>query len=80
MKIVILLTSIYACLETAVTGYLEYKENNNQGVGIFLYILAAFCLIVPNLVVWEKLIQLSFSQFSQNQFFLSAYLLQSHVY
>ena len=51
MKIIILLTSIYACLETAVTGYLEYKENNNKGVGIFLYVLAAFCLIVPNLVV-----------------------------
>ena len=51
MGIVIFLTSLYACLETAITGYLEYKENNNKAVGIFLYVLAAFCLIVPNLVV-----------------------------
>ena len=50
MEIVIFLTSIYACLETAITGYLEYKENN-KGTGIFLYILAAFCLIAPNFVV-----------------------------
>ena len=51
MEIVIFLTSIYACIETSITGYLEYKENNNKGVGIFLYVLAIFCLIVPNLVV-----------------------------
>lgn len=51
MEIVIFLTSIYACIETAITGYLEYKENNNKCVGIFLYILAVFCLIVPNFVV-----------------------------
>ena len=51
MEIVIFLTSIYACIETAITGYLEYKENNNKGVGIFLYILVVFCLIVPNFVV-----------------------------
>ena len=51
MEIVIFLTSIYACLETAITGYMEYKENNNKGVGIFLYVLAVFCLIMPTLVV-----------------------------
>ncbi len=51
MEIVIFLTSIYACIETAITGYLEYTENQNKGVGIFLYVLATFCLIVPNLVV-----------------------------
>ena len=51
MEIVVFLTSIYAFIETAITGYFEYKENNNKGVGIFLYILAVFCLIVPNFVV-----------------------------
>lgn len=51
MTIVIFLTSIYACLETAITGYLEYTENNNKFSGILLYILSAFCLIVPTLVV-----------------------------
>ena len=50
MTLVIFLTSIYACMETAITGYLEYTENNNKKVGILLYVLAAFCLIVPVLV------------------------------
>lgn len=50
MVLVIFLTSIYACMETAITGYLEYTENNNKKVGIFLYALSVFCLIVPLLV------------------------------
>lgn len=50
MTLVIFLTSIYACMETAITGYLEYTENNNKIVGVFLYLLAIFCLIVPVLV------------------------------
>lgn len=50
MALVIFLTSIYACMETAIIGYLEYTENNNKKVGIFLYVLSAFCLIVPVLV------------------------------
>ena len=71
MEIVIFFTSIYACLETAVTGYLEYKENNNKGVGIFLYILAALCLIVPNLVVWEEK---SLSLHCDKLFFIKLYI------
>lgn len=51
MKLIIFLVSIYTFLETVITGYLEYTENNNKKVGIFLYILAAFCLIAPNFVV-----------------------------
>lgn len=50
MAIIIFFTSIYACIETAITGYHEYTDNNKK-VGIFLYILAVFCLIVPILVV-----------------------------
>ncbi len=49
MGIVIFLASIYVFLETAITGYVEYKDNNKK-VGIILYILAIFCLIVPNLI------------------------------
>lgn len=51
MTLVILITSIYAFLETAITGYLEYTQNSNRKVGIFLYVLATFCLIVPVLVI-----------------------------
>lgn len=47
MTLVILIASIYAFLETAITGYLEYTQNSNKKAGILLYILAAFCLIVP---------------------------------
>ena len=51
MKLVVFLACIYVFLETVITGYFEYKQNNNKGVGIFLYILAVFCLIAPNFVV-----------------------------
>lgn len=51
MSLVIFLTSIYACMETAITGYLEYTENNNKFTGILLYILSIFCLVVPSFVV-----------------------------
>lgn len=51
MNIIIFLTSIYAFLETAITGYIEYTENNNKLVGIIIFLLALFCLIVPNLVI-----------------------------
>lgn len=51
MTIVILIASIYAFLETAITGYLEYTKNNNKIAGILLYILAVFCLIVPVFVI-----------------------------
>lgn len=51
MTIVIFLTSIYAFLETAITGYLEYTKNNNKCSGILLYILAIFCLVVPTLLI-----------------------------
>ena len=47
MTLVILIASIYAFLETAITGYLEYTQNNNKITGILLYILAVFCLIAP---------------------------------
>ena len=50
MLIVILIASIYTFLETVITGYLEYK-NNNKPVGILLYVIAVFCLIAPSLVV-----------------------------
>lgn len=50
MVLVIFLSSIYAFLETAITAYLEYTENNNKKIGIFLYILSVFCLIIPVLV------------------------------
>lgn len=46
MEFVILITCIYAFLETAISGYFEFKEN--KFVGILLFILAIFCLIVPN--------------------------------
>lgn len=46
MAIVVLIASIYTFLETVITGYLEYK-NNNKPVGILLFIIAVFCLIVP---------------------------------
>ncbi len=49
MVFVIFFTSIYAFLETAITGYFEFKEN--KFVGILLFIFALFCLIVPNLLV-----------------------------
>ena len=51
MILVVLIASIYAFLETVITGYLEYTQKNNKIVGIFLYILALFSLIVPVLVV-----------------------------
>ena len=50
MAIVILVASIYAFLETVITGYFEYK-NNNKPVGILLYVISVFCLIVPNIIV-----------------------------
>lgn len=51
MTLVILIASIYAFLETTITGYLEYTQNSNKKAGILLYILSAFCLIVPALVI-----------------------------
>ena len=50
MAIVVLIASIYTFLETAITGYLEYK-NNNKPVGILLFAIAVLCLIVPNFMV-----------------------------
>ncbi len=50
MEIIIFFASIYAFLETAITGYFEYTKNQNKGVGILLYVLALFCLIAPNFV------------------------------
>lgn len=47
MEFVIFLASIYAFLETAISGYFEFKEN--KFVGILLFILAIFCLIVPSM-------------------------------
>ena len=47
MEFVIFLASIYAFLETAISGYFEFKEN--KFVGILLFILAIFCLIVPSI-------------------------------
>ena len=49
MGIIIFLASIYAFLETSITGYFEYK-NNNKKVGIILYFLAVLCLILPNII------------------------------
>ena len=51
MELIIFLVSIYTFLETTITGYIEYKDNHNKITGIFLYILAFFCLIVPMFVV-----------------------------
>lgn len=51
MSFVIFLASVYAFLETAVVGYTEFHDNNNKVAGIVLYVLAVFCLIVPNLMV-----------------------------
>ena len=48
MNFVIFFTCIYAFLETAIAGYFEYKEN--KFVGVLLYLIAIFCLIVPNFV------------------------------
>lgn len=50
MAIVVLIASIYTFFETVITGYLEYK-NNNKIVGILLYVIALFCLIVPNFII-----------------------------
>ncbi len=47
MEFVIFLASIYAFLETAISGYFEFKEN--KFVWILLFILAIFCLIVPSM-------------------------------
>lgn len=47
MEFVIFFASIYAFLETAISGYFEFKEN--KFVGILLFILAIFCLIVPSM-------------------------------
>ena len=47
MFIVILIASIYAFLETSITAYLEYTQNNNKKTGILLYILSIFCLPAP---------------------------------
>ena len=47
MWIIVIIASIYTCLETAIAGYVEYTDNQNKAVGIFLYILAVFCLIAP---------------------------------
>ena len=47
MEFVIFFASIYAFLETAKSGYFEFKEN--KFVGILLIILAIFCLIVPSM-------------------------------
>ena len=44
--IIIIIASIYTCLETAIAGYFEYT-NNNKFVGIILYVLAVFCLVAP---------------------------------
>lgn len=46
MSFVIFFTCIYAFLETAISGYFEYKEN--KFVGVLLYLIAVFCLVVPN--------------------------------
>lgn len=46
MSIVIFFTCIYAFLETAISGYFEYKEN--KFVGVLLYVIAVVCLVVPN--------------------------------
>lgn len=51
MTLIIGITCIYVFLETAITGYIEYSQNNNKIGGIILYVLSAFCLIVPNFVV-----------------------------
>ena len=65
MSIVIFFTCIYAFLETAISGYFEYKEN--KFVGVLLYLIAIFCLVVPNLLASALL--------SQNQFVLNSCLL-----
>lgn len=49
MNFIVFIACIYAFLETAIAGYFEYKEN--KVVGVILYLLSIFCLIVPNLVV-----------------------------
>lgn len=46
MSIVIFFTCIYVFLETAISGYFEYKEN--KFVGVLLYVIAVVCLVVPN--------------------------------
>ena len=51
MTIVIFIICIYVFLETAITGYIEYSQNNNKVAGVILYVLSAFCLVVPNFVV-----------------------------
>lgn len=51
MTLIIGIICIYVFLETAVTGYIEYSQNNNRPAGILLYVLSAFCLVVPNFVV-----------------------------
>lgn len=51
MKIVIFIISIYAFIQTAVTGYTEYSKNDNKIAGIVIYLLATFSLVVPNIMV-----------------------------
>ena len=51
MNLIIGIICIYVFLETAVTGYIEYSHNDNKVEGILLYVLSAFCLVVPNFVV-----------------------------
>ena len=39
MEIIIFFASIYAFLETAITGYLEYTQNKNKGLYFLKYSL-----------------------------------------
>ena len=51
MNLIVFVASVYAFLETAINGYFEYSENKNKFVGIILYVLAIFCLLIPNFMI-----------------------------
>lgn len=51
MPFIVLIFSIYTFVKTISYGIFELKNNSNKFVGITIFIIGIFSLIVPNIVL-----------------------------
>lgn len=47
MKLIIILLSLYAFLESTSYGIYEYQEKNNKAGGVSIFVLASIGLVLP---------------------------------
>ncbi len=52
MPFIIFIISIYVFVKTISYGIFELKNNSNKFVGIIIFIIGLFSLIVPNIVLY----------------------------